>query len=105
MVRVAIPLFGKTLGHTRDRIALASQAGGLGPIQDGTDPLADTTDRFGFGQSDRGEDLKDITAADLVYPLRTDDGKGVVLECGEPLCRMLGVLPPRSVFAMNGFGG
>lgn len=41
MVRVAIPLFGKALGHTFDRIALAPKAGCLRPIKDGTDSLAD----------------------------------------------------------------
>ena len=105
MVSVTIPLFGKTLGHTLDRIALGPKAGGLGPIQNSADSLANTAGSFGLGEPDRSEDFKDITAADLVDALWADDGKGVVLECGEPLCGMLGVLPPRCMLTMNGFGG
>ena len=46
MVRVTIPLLGKALSYTLDRIALAPKAGCLRPIKGRTDSLPHAAGRY-----------------------------------------------------------
>lgn len=90
---VAVGLSRQRFADFLDRVATGAVAGGLGPVQDGTDALPNPAGGLLLGQPDRRQCLEDFGGVDLIDAAIAEGRIGVALEGVEPLVRTLGVLP------------